>query len=132
MYLALKRAGVPAELHIYATATHDFGVRKSDHPCSPGRSLVPTAEPPGFLKPIAKNSQPQRGCIAVCRSPAINLAHDAQRAVIVTFVSANAKSETRLAASLRVRELRRSTPGFLPATLQCDSVTVNPRQSCPS
>jgi len=34
MYLALKRAGVPAELHIYATAAHDFGVRKSDHPCS--------------------------------------------------------------------------------------------------
>jgi acetyl esterase/lipase len=33
-YLALKRAGVPAELHIYATATHDFGVRASDHPCS--------------------------------------------------------------------------------------------------
>jgi len=34
MYLALKEAGVPAELHIYATAAHDFGVRKSDHPCS--------------------------------------------------------------------------------------------------
>ena len=34
MYLALKRAGVPAELHIYATATHDFGVRASDHPYS--------------------------------------------------------------------------------------------------
>jgi len=34
MYLALKRAGVPAELHIYATAAHDFGVRTSDHPCS--------------------------------------------------------------------------------------------------
>jgi len=34
MYLVLKRAGVPAELHIYATATHDFGVRASDHPCS--------------------------------------------------------------------------------------------------
>jgi len=34
MYLALKRAGVPAELHIYATATHDFGVRASVHPCS--------------------------------------------------------------------------------------------------
>jgi len=30
----LKRAGVPAELHIYARATHDFGVRKSDQPCS--------------------------------------------------------------------------------------------------
>src|SRR5579871_3239804 len=34
MYLALKRAGVPAELHIYATATHDFGVRRSAQPCS--------------------------------------------------------------------------------------------------
>ncbi len=34
MYLALKRAGVPAELHIYAGAAHDFGVRPSDHPCS--------------------------------------------------------------------------------------------------
>ena len=34
MYLALKRAGVPAELHIYAGAAHDFGVRASDHPCS--------------------------------------------------------------------------------------------------
>ncbi|MFL5242513.1 MAG: alpha/beta hydrolase [Gemmataceae bacterium] len=34
MYRALKRAGVPAELHIYAGATHDFGVRKSDQPCS--------------------------------------------------------------------------------------------------
>jgi acetyl esterase/lipase len=33
-YLALKRAGVPAELHIYATAAHDFGVRPSGHPCS--------------------------------------------------------------------------------------------------
>jgi acetyl esterase/lipase len=33
-YLALKRAGVPAELHIYATAAHDFGVRPSAHPCS--------------------------------------------------------------------------------------------------
>jgi acetyl esterase/lipase len=34
MYLALKRAGIPAELHVYATAAHDFGVRPSDHPCS--------------------------------------------------------------------------------------------------
>ena len=34
MYLALKRAGVPAELHIYAGAAHDFGVRPSDQPCS--------------------------------------------------------------------------------------------------
>jgi acetyl esterase/lipase len=34
MYLALRRAGVPAELHVYATAAHDFGVRPSSHPCS--------------------------------------------------------------------------------------------------
>jgi acetyl esterase/lipase len=29
-YLALKRAGIPAELHIYATGDHDFGVRQND------------------------------------------------------------------------------------------------------
>jgi len=34
MYLALRRAAVPAELHIYAGAAHDFGVRASDKPCS--------------------------------------------------------------------------------------------------
>jgi acetyl esterase/lipase len=32
MYLALRRAGVPAELHVYAGAAHDFGVRPSDRP----------------------------------------------------------------------------------------------------
>lgn len=32
MYLALKRAGVSAELHIYARTAHDFGVRKNDRP----------------------------------------------------------------------------------------------------
>jgi acetyl esterase/lipase len=30
MYLALKRAGIPTELHVYATGEHDFGVRRSD------------------------------------------------------------------------------------------------------
>ena len=34
MYLALRRAGVPAELHVYAGAAHDFGVRASGQPCS--------------------------------------------------------------------------------------------------
>jgi acetyl esterase/lipase len=29
-YLALHRAGVPAELHVYATGEHDFGVRQND------------------------------------------------------------------------------------------------------
>jgi acetyl esterase/lipase len=34
MYLALRRAAVPAELHVYAETAHDFGVRHSDRPCS--------------------------------------------------------------------------------------------------
>ena len=34
LYLALKRAGVPAELHIYANTAHDFGVRPSARPYS--------------------------------------------------------------------------------------------------
>lgn len=34
MYVALKRAGVPTELHIYATGDHDFGVRPNQHPSS--------------------------------------------------------------------------------------------------
>jgi len=34
LYLALERAKVPAELHLYAGAAHDFGVRQSGRPCS--------------------------------------------------------------------------------------------------
>ena len=34
MYLALKRAKVPAELHVYARGGHGFGLRASDNPCS--------------------------------------------------------------------------------------------------
>jgi acetyl esterase/lipase len=30
MYLALKRAGIPVELHIFARGEHDFGVREND------------------------------------------------------------------------------------------------------
>jgi dipeptidyl aminopeptidase/acylaminoacyl peptidase len=30
MYLALKRAGVSAELHVYADTAHDFGVRRNE------------------------------------------------------------------------------------------------------
>jgi acetyl esterase/lipase len=33
MYVAMKRLGVPAELHLYATGGHGFGVRKVGHPC---------------------------------------------------------------------------------------------------
>jgi len=34
MYLALKRANVATELHVYAQGGHGFGVRKSSRPCS--------------------------------------------------------------------------------------------------
>jgi acetyl esterase/lipase len=34
MYLALKKAGVPAELHIYSSGGHGFGLRPSEQPCS--------------------------------------------------------------------------------------------------
>ena len=34
LYLALKRAGVPAELHVYASGGHGFGLRPSEHPVS--------------------------------------------------------------------------------------------------
>jgi acetyl esterase/lipase len=52
MYLALKRAGVPAELHVYATAAHDFGVRPSDHPCSTWtQSCATWLRHQGFLDP---------------------------------------------------------------------------------
>lgn len=34
MYLALKRASIPAELHVYSQSAHDFAVRTNDHPCS--------------------------------------------------------------------------------------------------
>jgi acetyl esterase/lipase len=60
MYLALKRAGVPAELHIYAGAAHDFAVRKVDHPCSTWtESCIDWLRNQGFLKP-ARSSPRER------------------------------------------------------------------------
>ena len=32
-YLAMRAAGVPAEMHLYAEGGHGFGVRKIGHPC---------------------------------------------------------------------------------------------------
>jgi acetyl esterase/lipase len=33
LYLALKRAGAPVEMHLYAEGGHGFAVRKVGHPC---------------------------------------------------------------------------------------------------
>jgi acetyl esterase/lipase len=60
MYLALKKAGVPAELHIYASAAHDFGVRPSDHPCSTWTQACATwLQHQGFLKPPRNRTMPE-------------------------------------------------------------------------
>ena len=51
MYQALRRAGVPAELHIYAGAAHDFGVRPSDQACSTWtQACAAWMRQQGFLK----------------------------------------------------------------------------------
>ena len=34
MYLALKHAGVPGEIHVYASGGHDFALRPTTQPCS--------------------------------------------------------------------------------------------------
>ena len=54
MYLALKKAGVPAELHVYASGGHGFGLRPSDKPCStwPQR-CADWMKDQGLLKPTA-------------------------------------------------------------------------------
>jgi len=53
MYLAMKRAGVPAELHVYATGGHGFGVRKSDLPCATWTErCTDWLRHQGILKPI--------------------------------------------------------------------------------
>jgi acetyl esterase/lipase len=53
MYLALKRAGIPTELHIYANTTHDFGVRTGDRPHATWtNSCAQWLKSQGFLKPV--------------------------------------------------------------------------------
>jgi acetyl esterase/lipase len=55
LYLALQHAGIPAELHVYATAAHDFGVRPSDHPCSTWTAACARwLQHQGFLKMAMK------------------------------------------------------------------------------
>ncbi len=52
MYLALKRAGIPVELHIFATGNHDFGVRQNEKlPSSWTQLCVRWLRSQGFLKP---------------------------------------------------------------------------------
>ena len=51
MYLALKRAGISAELHLYADTAHDFAVRSLDRPCAAWTQTCATwMRQQGFLK----------------------------------------------------------------------------------
>jgi acetyl esterase/lipase len=71
MYMALKRAGVPAELHVYDGAAHDFGVRQGDRPCfswtarcldwlgTQGLLKPAAASPVEALEPWASNRHPK-------------------------------------------------------------------------
>jgi len=55
MYRAIKRAGVPVELHVYATGGHGFGVRKVEHSCANWTDrCADWLRGQGFLKPNGK------------------------------------------------------------------------------
>jgi acetyl esterase/lipase len=55
MYVAMRRAGVPAELHVYGTGGHGFAVRKVDHPCSTWSDrCTDWLRARGFLKAASK------------------------------------------------------------------------------
>jgi acetyl esterase/lipase len=55
MYLALKRASVPAELHVYASTAHDFGVRTNDRPYSTWTDACARwLQDQGLLKPRSR------------------------------------------------------------------------------
>ena len=54
MYRALKKAGVPADLHVYASGGHGFGLRPSGKPCSTWpRSCAEWLKDQGILKAAA-------------------------------------------------------------------------------
>ncbi len=54
MYLALRRAGVPAELHVFASGEHDFGVRQNEKlPSSWTQLCVRWLKSQGLLKATA-------------------------------------------------------------------------------
>lgn len=58
MYLALKRAGVPAELHVFASGNHDFGVRQNEKlPSSWTGLCLKWLNSKGLLKPAPVEAQ---------------------------------------------------------------------------
>jgi acetyl esterase/lipase len=55
LYLALREAGVPTELHVYATGGHGYGMKRSDQPfASWPRRCEDWMRSRGLLKPAAR------------------------------------------------------------------------------
>jgi acetyl esterase/lipase len=55
MYLALKRVGIPAELHVYARGEHGFGVRQKGQPTDAWKeACVAWLRGLGVLKPESR------------------------------------------------------------------------------
>ena len=95
-YLALKRAGVPTELHIFATGDHDFGVRQNEKLSSSWMQLcVKWLRSQDLLKPEA-SSQVIAG--SVLRK--LQFDRDARRDPTTVMVSGNC-SPSRLVALIR-------------------------------
>ena len=60
-YLALRKANIPAELHVFAGTTHDFGVRKSDRTYSSWTELCARwLAARGFLPEPSKVAPPSQ------------------------------------------------------------------------
>ena len=67
LYRALRRAGVPAELHVYGDTAHDFGVRSSGRPCSSWtQSCAQWLRQQGFLK---ERTDPSADWVWACEPP---------------------------------------------------------------
>ena len=45
-YLALKKAGVPVEMHLYAQGGHGFGLRRTNFPSPNGRNWLRNGSEP--------------------------------------------------------------------------------------
>jgi dipeptidyl aminopeptidase/acylaminoacyl peptidase len=55
VFTELKKASVPAEMHLYATGGHGYGIRKTGHPCNNWpQQCADWIRDQGWLKSAAK------------------------------------------------------------------------------